>query len=394
MEQDINWDSIKLLENEDAFSGIVLYLSHKATTINISTEFLNTLSNPDIRNKYYQTFMIPKKLGGERCIETPGRRLKSIQREILKKLSHEIHEHKCAHGFVKGKDIKSNAKLHVKKQFVYVIDLKDFFPSITWKRIYGMFQSFPFNASKDIARIMSNLVTFNEHLPQGAPTSPYLSNMICRKLDSRLLKWAADNNYTYSRYADDLTFSTLNKNCFPKKDRDFIEKIIADENFEINQSKKRLIPYFKRQIVTGVVVNKKVNIKKNYIRKIRAILHNVEKFGIESQLKRDHFFEEHKEYIPFKNEKVSKKRYLLINDEQNKKELLINGSEDLNIYLDERNDPQMIGAVNKFRHKLRGMIEFVGLVKGKESAVYTNYISTYDKVMFETKHKTSTASTL
>ena len=124
-----------------------------------------------------------------------------------------------------------------------------------------MFNSWPISFDPTISRILANIATYNGHIPQGAPSSPIISNLICRRLDSRLFKWSISKNLSYSRYADDMTFST-NMYCDFDSYISIIRKTINEEGFETNESKTRLLTKDKRQIVTGLVLNRKVNIKK------------------------------------------------------------------------------------------------------------------------------------
>ena len=280
------WESIKTASSEKVYSLLSEAINEVITSeseFHYSDKKLKRLQSEKIRGQLYRTSFIPKKKGGYRQIDNPGDELKTLLRILLKILSFQYTPHTSATGFVAGKSIASNAVLHLKKKNVLTIDLKDFFPSITWGRIYGMFQEYPFHTSKDLARVLTNMVILNGSLPQGSPVSPYLSNMLCRKMDSRICQWAINEHISYSRYADDMTFSSNKANIFNDDTIGFITDIIRDEGFEINEKKLRIMPYFGRQMVTGVVVNKKLNVTKTYIRNLRAIIHNISKFGWEHQ---------------------------------------------------------------------------------------------------------------
>ena len=241
----------------------------------------------------YVKFEIPKKTLGVREIYSPHNSLKNILRTINIALQCIYKPNMVAHGFVKNKSIVTNAKNHISKNYVYNIDLEDFFPSIHQPRVWKRFQLPPFNLSggkRKIANLIANLTCYKvkeadtqkiNFLPQGAPTSPFISNIICERLDRRLMGVAKKYKIRYTRYADDITFSS-NINVY-KKDSEFlkeINQIIDKENFKINHKKTRLQKKGYRQEVTGIITNEKVNVPRKYIKKLRAILFLIEKFGL------------------------------------------------------------------------------------------------------------------
>lgn len=294
-------------------------------------------SNPKINTKRYVEFQIKKKAGGVRKIHAPVAGLKSIQKCLNLILQVVYEPHPAAHGFVLGKSIVDNARLHSASNYVYNIDLKDFFPSIEQARVWRTLQLPPFNLGKVVPKeltakpgdtgikkldfdnyfrdwgrlkvnnIISALVCFemeverqNEKgewelikrnvLPQGAPTSPTITNIVCQKLDFILTGVAKRYGLKYSRYADDITFSSMHnvfgKNSPIKNDagRTFLEelnRVIREQNFHIKESKVRLQKRGYRQEVTGLIVNDKVNVPSRYIKKLRVWLHRWELFGFE-----------------------------------------------------------------------------------------------------------------
>ena len=207
------------------------------------------------------------------------------------------------HGFTKHRSVVTNAKHHVNKNYVFNIDLKDFFPSIHQARIWKRLQYPPFNLKNekiDIANLIANLVCFQfekndinkkNFLPQGAPTSPIISNIICERLDRKLFELAKEHNLKYTRYADDMTFSS-DHNVY-QENSEFLQKlheIIKSENFEINPKKTRLQKRGYKQEVTGLIVNEKVNVSRVYIKNLRMLIHLVVKHGEE---KAQSIFEKH-----------------------------------------------------------------------------------------------------
>lgn len=195
-------------------------------------------------------------------------------------------------GFVDGKSIVDNAKIHIGKKYVLNLDLKDFFNSITEDVIIEKLIRQPYYFSYKAAKFISDLVTVImpngvRCLPQGSPSSPIFTNMVADHLDVRLSKLAQKYNVQYSRYADDITFSSVNPVLFKRKDstskkkglRTLIEVIIQEEGFEINNKKTRISLPSQQHEVTGLVVNDKVNVRRSYVKQLRTEIHNWEKDG-------------------------------------------------------------------------------------------------------------------
>lgn len=261
---------------------------------------LNFYSNPNRDTLRYRQFKIRKKSGGFRLITAPRNNsfklLLRATNEILKAL---YKPSPYAMGFIEGRSVVSNAHIHIGQNYVLNIDLKDFFPSIEQVRVWKRLQAKPYNMPKQIASIIAGLCSmrikrddidenakheYDKHflyvLPQGAPTSPILTNMICDKLDYLLGGLAKRFGLHYTRYADDITFSSMH--YVYSKNGDFIKelkRIITDQGFTINDGKTRLQKKGARQEVTGIVVSKKLNVTQKYVREVRTILHIWEKYG-------------------------------------------------------------------------------------------------------------------
>ncbi|AZL72315.1 reverse transcriptase domain-containing protein [Pseudomonas oryziphila] len=246
---------------------------------------------------YYEPFLIPKKSGGTRQILAPKPQLKNLQKKLQDLLEDLFKPHACAHGFISERSICTNATPHTRKKYVFNIDLQDFFSSITFARIFGLLISKPYSIEKSVASVVAHLCTVNGHLPQGAPTSPIISNMICRTLDRQLTLLAVANRAAYSRYADDITFSFYSPQehtsselvKFEKNSGNYfalpgeiLSQIISRNKFKINPKKTRLQDRFERQIVTGLVVNKKINVRREFVRTTCAMMHSIESFGLAS----------------------------------------------------------------------------------------------------------------
>ncbi|WP_411836204.1 reverse transcriptase domain-containing protein [Pseudomonas chlororaphis subsp. aurantiaca] len=242
-------------------------------------------------SKKYKDFKISKRGGGERLIEAPVKGLKDIQRTILKSFESSFKPRSCVFSYIQGRGIVENADTHDQQRWVLRVDLKDFFNTITQKRVIGVFSNPPFHLSREAARTISYLCTKDGRLPQGSPTSPLISNIVCRGLDYKLKELAAKNKCYYTRYADDIFFS-YSGSTFPKSIAERFEDgsvelheplitVIEQAGFIVNEEKAYLRSRAERQIVTGLVVNRKVNVPKEYIRSIRAALYAWEKFGLE-----------------------------------------------------------------------------------------------------------------
>ncbi len=245
------------------------------------------------QNCFYTAFKIRKKNGRFRELNIPSYELKKIQRWILDKILYNMPISKSAFGFVKEKSIVDNARLHLNRDFVMNLDIKDFFPSIGFKQVFDLFYSLGY--TKEVSFILTKICTFNNKLPQGSPASPFISNLICRNLDLRLNMLAISLNAQYSRYADDISFSSSYN---LKKLIPLISTIIKDEGFEINGDKTRILQRNQSMNVTGIIVNgKELKVKNNYKKEIFKEIYFCKKFGVISHLERTNnvrkFYKEH-----------------------------------------------------------------------------------------------------
>lgn len=217
---------------------------------------------------------------------------------MARELSALFHFRTSVNGFIKGRDIKRNASAHAGQRHILNIDLENFFPTINYGRVYGLLSKSPHGLAPKVAAAIAKACTLKNELPQGAPTSPVLSNLICAKMDAELSRFAAANKCIYSRYADDMTFST-NRQSMPLaslgldaegKPQTIIAKALRDiietNGFLINEKKSRLTSRARRQIVTGLVVNRRVNVRRSYIREVRAMLFAWQKFGLTAAQKK------------------------------------------------------------------------------------------------------------
>jgi len=248
------------------------------------------------RVSHYRRFQMPKKRGGVRHISAPMPRLKRAQRWVLDELLAHVPLHDAAHGFVSERSIATNAAPHVGAEVVVNMDLKDFFPTVTYRRVKGLWRALGYG--EQIATILALLCTEpntdetrldgqtyfvakgDRILPQGAPTSPALTNVLCRRLDARMQGMADSLGLAYTRYADDLTFSGSNEAA--KSITKLLwrsSQIVADEDFVLHPDKLRVMRRGVRQEVTGLVVNDKLSISRRQMRRFRATLHQIEHDG-------------------------------------------------------------------------------------------------------------------
>lgn len=244
----------------------------------------------------YKTFVINKRSGAPRIILEPRRKLKELQRKVLGFLEVNIGKPKlCVHGFTPGRSIVTNAVKHCSPQTHHLlnIDLQDFFPSIGFFRIRGVFQKVPFSCSHSVSTVLAHLCTYQNELPQGAPTSPMLANLVCRRLDSDLMDLARRHRATYTRYADDITFSfsVRDSSNLPENICSFdsgmlslgqeLQSIVDRNSFKINSAKSRLSTRLRRLEVTGITINQFPNVKRIFIDRIRGALHAWDIHGYE-----------------------------------------------------------------------------------------------------------------
>lgn len=254
-----------------------------------------TYSRKVSRISHYQRFEMPKKTGGNRQISAPMPRLKRMQYWILDRLLSPLPISAQAHGFVPQKGILSNAQPHLGKKVVVNLDLKDFFPSLTYPRVKGLFLSLGYG--NEVATLLALICTEAEsqaveldgeryylsaeqrRLPQGSPCSPAISNLICRRLDKRLLGLAQKWGFDYTRYADDLTFSASSSQYLGALLKG-VRQIIAGEGFVLHPDKTRIMHQGSRQEVTGLVVNQRPSIPAATLKQFRALLFQLEKDGL------------------------------------------------------------------------------------------------------------------
>ena len=240
----------------------------------IRTRLPVSLISKYLRNntRYYKHLVLKKKTGGFRPIDNPNVELKALQRWILKNLLINLSPSIYAKGFIKGISITENAAPHSGNQYILSIDLKDFFSTVKASHVFTVFKAVGY--SKKISYALTSICTLNGVLPQGAPTSPALSNLVCLRLDQRIGKYCDNKALTYTRYADDITISG-NKLAVIRKAWRIVRLIIESEGYFINKNKEILSGPQSQRKVTGLIVTPKVGLgreKYNHYRKEIFIL--------------------------------------------------------------------------------------------------------------------------
>lgn len=257
------------------------------------------------REREYSSFRIRKRRGGFREMEEPVVGLKQIQKALSKFLTELYKPNRAAYGYVRGRNVKKAVQRHTSSHIFLVVDLEDFFPSITFPRVRGVMERV-YGFTPAIATVIARLAcTRNDTLPQGAPTSPIISNMIASRLDQRILNLAAGKQIKYTRYSDDLVFSSVRDEIpaeFGRRPRAThytnavvgapLREIIEDENFTINDRKTRIMLRDNHPRFLGVVVNPegKLKVPRSYFRKLRSLIYGTEKYGMKTMADyyRDH----------------------------------------------------------------------------------------------------------
>lgn len=273
-------------------------LSDLAELLDVPKKTLGFYTYTPFPRRHYKEFQIPKKNGESRRILAPSSPIKIVQRKMAQ-VFYAVYYHKSTvHGFLPERSILTNARRHVpsekkRKKFVFNADLEDFFPSITRRRVSGLLRSKPYKLPSNLANAIASLCCFFDELPQGAPSSPIITNMICSRMDTELRRLATSTRCMYTRYADDITFST-NMPRFPeaiaKVDEetgqllpgDRFKEIVENNRFVLNEKKLRLQTRTKRQEITGLTVNEFPNVRRNFVRQIRAMLHALETYGLQA----------------------------------------------------------------------------------------------------------------
>lgn len=267
----------------------------KPLNINADT-FYGVLKLPD--EQKYTEYNLKQKNGKIRLIERPiNQDLLLIQKTLAKELYSKYEDYlpKSSHGFVKNRSIITNAKEHLKgkHKIVVKLDIKDFFPSITYQRVYKLMMNLYNFTLSSSGMAFASFLTRKGHLPQGAPSSPVISNMICKKMDNTLFKYAKSHNAIYTRYADDITFSLNSEDSLaffiketkskqnPHIVHEYIQTVIFNNGFELNHKKTKVISDNLSQNICGISIGKnKISVKRHYLLDLRHKIHECEKRNV------------------------------------------------------------------------------------------------------------------
>lgn len=256
---------------------------HFALLVGYDYSFILALSNaPEC---FYKQFDIPKKNGTTRTIDEPYPTLKEIQTWILENILTPASKHfvsPVAKAFMPGKSLRDNAKFHRNKECVIALDIHDFFGSIHFGIVYGAFKAMGYSSS--VSALLSNLCVLNNSLPQGAPTSPMLSNIVFKPIDDGIFNYCSTRGIMYTRYADDMVFSSNDLDV--AKLISYVKMRVGNFRMHINESKTKVMHRGSRQNVTGVVVNDKLQVPRTYRMKIRQEMFYVQKYGLAEHLDR------------------------------------------------------------------------------------------------------------
>jgi RNA-directed DNA polymerase len=295
----------------------------------------------------YTPLTFKKKHGGSRTIYAPTVSLKIVLKKLNQVLQAVYIPKSVTHGFIQGRGVVSNAASHSPARYLLNIDLENFFDTITFARVRAMLMAKPYSCNSIVATVLARITCYRGVLPQGSPCSPVVSNMLLGRMDSQLKVLARIHKCTYTRYADDLSFSTF-LSRFPRALAQFADEesgsglqigvallnVITSNGFLINQRKSRLQHSSGRQIVTGLTTNRFPNVPQEFVRQIRAMLYAWSKFGITAAA--DHFFKSHdyKERLPANPSKL-------------------------------------------FKRVVKGKIDYLGMVRGQESRAHLSFLEKY-----------------
>ena len=230
--------------------------------------------------QHYQELRIPKKRGGFRILHAPDSLLKTVQRNILRHFLEEQAVSPWAAAYKKGSSPGQNARFHTGAPLIMKLDIKDFFPNITFPMVYQ--RAFSSRLLPPAAgMLLTSLCCLEERLPQGSPASPYISNLVMRPFDDCMGSWCQHQGIRYSRYCDDITFSgQFDSKAVYRKAGGFLEAM----GFQLNKEKTRIIPAGRRQTVTGAVVNQKAQADRTYRRRLRQEIYFCRRYGVQAHL--------------------------------------------------------------------------------------------------------------
>lgn len=274
---------------------IIYDVMHFSLLVGYDSSILYKISNAP--EHFYRTFTINKKNGKKRRISEPLPSLKEIQYFIYNEILIKVNTSRYAKAYKKNMSIKDNAKFHKGQKTLICLDIKDFFGSIDEYTVFKMFLGFGY--TKQVSMMLSNLCCYKEALPQGAPTSPVISNIVSNKLDEDISKFISridsESKVRYTRYADDIAISGMD--IKPGYIIQKIRQIAENYNYILNDEKTRVLKSNARQIVTGIVVNEKLQVSREKRKEVRSIMYYISIWGIDEHLKKINIKEPKKKYL-------------------------------------------------------------------------------------------------
>lgn len=256
---------------------VITSREHFAQLVGYTPDYIYRMSR--YSSGFYREFTVPKKSGGRRIINEPLPDLKTVQSWILHNILVKYRCSKYAKAYLPKKSIRDNARFHCRQKYIVNLDIVDFFPSTKKRTVYKTLAHRGY--TKGITLLLTNLCTLRGALPQGAPTSPYLSNLCFLDLDEQISDYCKKNSWMYTRYADDMSFSgSGNIHSLIKT----VSCLVYQQGYKLNSKKTRVSGRGARQQVTGVVVNEKMQVTRSVRRRIRQEMHYITTYGLNSHL--------------------------------------------------------------------------------------------------------------
>lgn len=281
-----NYDNYNLEKLNKYKLPVIKSINHLVEVLQITEKQERLYFSKEARKRYlYRNVNIPKRNGGIRVLNVPILSLKLIQKAINNVILSGFKMSNEANAYIKRKSILTNALPHENAQTLVKIDIKDFFPSINFKHVYNQFRFFGYG--EYVSKYLSLLCLDGDlKLPQGAPTSPAISNLISIKMDRRISAYCNKKGYTFTRYADDITISSKSKLNFNEiiSMKNFIKIVFQENDFKINDEKFRYFYNGNKLEVTGVIVNNRISAPKNKIREIENAIRYISKYGLEDHM--------------------------------------------------------------------------------------------------------------
>lgn len=286
------WKYFTKEHNKEFILSLDLIMPREQKNLNILYQITNN------NKKYYTKKYINKKNGQKREILIPNNFLKKIQKNILKNILNNLSVSPYVTSYLKNKTLIDNASPHLNKKIILKLDIKNFFHNIDFELLYKSLPNEIFPSSVKV--LLLKLCTYDDYLPEGAPTSPMLSNLVLKNFDNYIGKYCERNNINYTRYSDDLTFSgDFNAQKLKNKVGAFLEEL----GFNLNYDKVKIIGNNSRQIVTGIIVNQKLNIPVNYRKRIRQEMYYLQKYGLSNVCEHENLDE--KKYLNILKGKIN-----------------------------------------------------------------------------------------